>query len=854
MLADWLAGLGRDWSSGWLSLDPDDSDPARYWPYVVTALQRAAPGVGAIALDLLSFTPVKVALGALINDLADVTHDVVLVLDDYHVVDGPAVEDGMSFLIDHLPANIHLVIATRADPALPLARLRVRGELVEIRAQDLRFTSREAARYLNEVMGLALTADSVDALERRTEGWAAALQLAALSIQGRSDAADFIASFAGNNRYVVDYLAEEVLQRQPEPTRRFLLETSILTRFKAPLCDAVTGHEGSKSLLEHLDRANLFLVALDARREWYRYHQLFADVLQAHLREEAPDLLPVLHRRASDWYEEHGERADAIRHALEAGDGERAAELIELAVPEARRTRQEATRRRWVEALPDEIVRTRPVLDVAYVGALLTSGEFEGVDARLRDAERRLGMDEGQSGPSAGAALVIGDRAELARLPSAVAMYRAALARIAGDEDATIAQARRAFDLAVDDDALARGAAAGFLGLAFWARGDLAAAQQSWEDAVTSLWRAGHISDVLGCSIGLADIEAARGRLRAALRTYERGLDLGDDPGAAPVRGVADMHVGLGEVLLERNDVAGASQHLLRSGELGEQLGLPQNPYRWRVARARLRQAEGDLEGAVKLLDEAERRYASDFFPNVRPIAAVKARVWVAQGRVGEALAWARGAGLSTDDEPTYLREYEHITLTRALLATARTSEDRRALDDALRLLERLLEAAARGGRERSVIELRVVQALALEALGQRDGARASLERAVELAEPEGYVRVFADEGEGVVRLLKAVARRAPTSYLTGLVTAIEEPQRRPGAQPLFEPLSDRELDVLRLLASDLAGPEIARNLFVSLNTLRTHTKNIFAKLGVSSRRAAVSRAAELGLLSQRRG
>src|SRR3954451_6817958 len=393
VLTEWLAAApGETPSVAWLSLDARDNDPALFWSYLVAALQTVVPDVGAGALALLQSpqSADEAVLATLVNDLAAVPGDVVLVLDDYHVISSLEIQDGMTFLLEHLPQHVHLVIAGRADPPLPLARLRGRGELVELRAADLRFTPEEAAAYLTEVMGVALTAADVAALENRTEGWIAALQLAALSMQGRDDVADFINGFAGDDRYIVDYLVEEVLQRQPEQTRSFLLQTSILSRLTGPLCDAVTGRDDGKDMLEALDRGNLFLVALAARRRWYRYHHLFADVLQAHLLDEQATAVPGLHRRAGDWYERNGDRAEAIGHALAGGDVARAADLVELALPGLHQARQEATGRRWLEALPDDVIRNRPVLSVGYAASLMIRGEAQGVEARLRDAERWL--------------------------------------------------------------------------------------------------------------------------------------------------------------------------------------------------------------------------------------------------------------------------------------------------------------------------------------------------------------------------------------------------------------------------------------------------------------------------------
>jgi LuxR family maltose regulon positive regulatory protein len=871
LLTEWLAAgpaapTGQQ-SAVWLSLDKGDNDPASFWTYVIAALQTVAPGVGASTLTLLQEPqplPIPTVLTTLINDLGAIGSELVLVFDDYHVIDAREVQDGMEFLLDHLPPQLHLVIASRADPALPLARLRGRGELVEVRAADLRFTPDEAAAYLNEVMGLVLTAREVAALEERTEGWIAALQLAALSMQGRDDITGFIAGFAGDDRYIVDYLAEEVLARQPEHVRSFLLQTSILDRLSGSLCDAVTGQDGGRAMLEALDRGNLFLVPLDDRRQWYRYHHLFADVLRARVRDEQPGRVPELHTRASDWYEQNGDRSEAIGHALAGEDFERAADLVELAIPALRRGRQYATLCLWLEALPEELIRVRPVLSVGYAGALMVRGEAEGVEARLLDAERWLDTSSGQGIPDghrSPAEMVVVDEKEFRGLPSAIAMYRAGQALVLGDVAGTMTQARRALDLVGDDDHLGRGSPAALLGLACWTSGDLDAAQGWYADAMASLEKAGHFSDVIGCSIAVADIRLAQGRLREAMSIYERGLQHASDQGAPPLRGAADMYVGLSQLLRERNDLEAAVQHLQAGRELGEYAGLPQNPYRCRVAMARIREAEGDLDGARDQLQQGRRVYDGDFSPNVRPIPALRARVWVALGRMGEALGWVREQGLSIEDDLSYLREFEHITLARVLLARHTTEPAQRSLHEATRLLSRLLEAAEDGGRTGSVIEILGLQALAHQSQGDIPAALASLQRALMLSEPEGYVRVFVDEGPPMTILLKAAAREARgehrgivASYVRRLLAAADnKADITPVRQGLIEPLSERELDVLRLLGSDLDGPDIARELVVSLSTVRTHTRNIYAKLGVNNRRAAVRRAEELDLLSRTR-
>ena len=441
--------------------------------------------------------------------------------------------------------------------------------------------------------------------------------------------------------------------------------------------------------------------------------------------------------------------------------------------------------------------------------------------------------------------MVVADEEEYRRLPGAIELYRAAVALVRGDVPGTVRHARRTLDLALTEDHGVRAGAAGFLGLAFWTSGDLEAAHPAWAQCAAGLRRSGQIADVFGCAIAMADIRLVQGRLGEAMRTYEQALQRAAEQDGPVLRGTADMYVGMSEVHRERGDLQAATRQLLRSQELGEYNGLPQNPYRWRVAMARIRQAEGDLDGALDLLNEAERLYVGDFFPNVRPVPALKARVWIAQGRLGEALGWAREQGLSADDDLSYLREFEHITLARALLARSPGRE-------AIRLLERLLPAAEQGGRTRHVIEIMVLRALAHQTLRDIPAALAGLERALTLAEPEGYVRVFADEGPPMASLLRAAAKqRIGGNYAGRLLAAMDEHAYGPVKQALIEPLSERELDVLRLLGTELGGPAIARELMVSLNTVRTHTKHIYAKLAVTNRRAAVRRARELDLLSR---
>jgi LuxR family transcriptional regulator, maltose regulon positive regulatory protein len=828
----------------WLSLDPGDNDPVTFWTYVIEAVDRAAPGVGSAARSIIATAqaPVDAAVTTLLNALAGAEADVVLVLDDFHVIESPSIHAQVGYLLEHLPARGHLVIGTRADPAIPLSRLRARGGLVEIRASDLRFSVAEAASYL-AVMGLSLTDGNVATLEARTEGWIAALQLAALSLQGRADPTDFIAAFAGDDRYIVDYLVEEVLRRQPAETRDFLLQTSILSRFTGSLADAVTAGEGGLATIEALDRANLFLVPLDNQRRWYRYHHLFGGVLRAYLAAEMPGEVSDLHRRASDWFEQNGEPGEAIEHAFRAGDPQHAADLVELAIPEMRQYRHEPTMRRWMDSIPREIVARRPALAVGYAGTILSANEVEGVAKLLDGAERQI---EATGERSATEGAVVLDATEFKRLPAMIELYRAALAKIRGDLDGNIAHARRVLDLVGETDYVGRGGAAAFLGLAYWGMGDLEAGYRWYVQGMAELEKAGYIADLVGGTIVRADIRLAEGRLGDAMRMYEEGLALANRS-EPPLRGAADMHTGLADIAYQRGRLDDARTQLDAGRRLGDAFAFPRQPYRSKVVEARIRQAEGDLDGAVALLHEAERLYLSEFSPDVRPVAAVRARMLVAHGRLAEARAWAQTFDISPVDPVSYVREFEHTTLARLLVAEASENKSD-TLATALALLERLLAAAEQGHRNGSRLEILVVQALARNAAGDRAGAFAALDAAVALAEPEGYVRVFLDEGPAMTRLLKDAARQPNASpAVRELLRAASGGSDRPPAQHgTVDPLSERELEVLRLLRSDLDGPEMARELVVSLNTL---TKNIYAKLGVGSRRAAVRRAEELGLL-----
>jgi len=865
LLSEWLAA--GEPPAAWLSLDEGDNDPTRFLAYLVAALRTVAPDIGEGVLGMLQSPqspPTESILTALLNEIATIPDEFVLVLDDYHAVDARPVDDALAFLLDHLPPQVHLVIATREDPNLPVARLRVRGQLSELRAADLRFTPTEVGEFLKEVMSLSLSAEDIAALETRTEGWIAGLQLAAISMQGRKDATSFIESFTGSHHFVLDYLVEEVLGRQSESVQTFLLRTSILDRLCGPLCDAVlqgTSASGQETL-EYIEHSNLFLVPLDDERRWYRYHHLFADLLRQRLQQSTASSIgdevgdvAELHVRASQWYEDNGLEVEAIHHSLVAEDFERAASLIELSWRAMDRSLQIATWLGWVKALPDELVRARPMLSVAYAWALMDVGELEAGESRLRDAERWLETTADTSVPSA--EMVVVDEEEFRSLPVTIASAHAYLAQVLGDVSGTVRHARRALDLLPEDDHLGRAIPGALLGLAYWESGDLEAAHRTLADALMGFQMTGNIVAAISGTYGLADMRVDQGRLQEAVRTYERSLRLVMEQGEPALQGTAHLYLGLSGLRLEQGDLEAAKQHMLKSEELGEHATSPDWPYRSCVAKARMAEAQGELDDALDLLDEAERLYRRSPVPDVRPVAALKTRVWVGQGRLTEALGWACERGLSVADDLSYLREFEHIVLARVLMAEYRSEGADRSILEAMGLLARLLQAAEAGGRMGRVIEILVLQALAHHMQGDISAALQPLQRSLTLAEPEGYVRIFVDEGTPMARLLSEAATHGITPDYTGRLLAALEAEAHesehksysPPDQPLAEPLSQRELEVLRLIAQGLSNREISERLFLALDTIKGHNRRIFGKLSVQRRSEAVVKARSLGIL-----
>jgi LuxR family maltose regulon positive regulatory protein len=846
LVSEWISTLtGSEVRVGWLSLDEGDNAPARFLNYLVAALQTIAPQIGEATRGALQSSQppsIDVLLTALLNDLTTLG-EVVLVLDDYHVIESQQIDEALTFFIDHLPPQMHLVIATREDPSLPLARLRVRSQLTELRAADLRFTPAEAAEFLNRVMGLNLAAENIAALENRTEGWIAGLQLAALSMQGHQDTASFIKSFTGSHHFVLDYLVEEVLQQQPASVQTFLLRTSILDRLYGPLCEAVVLDPAvsGQETLEYLEHANLFIVPLDNERRWYRYHHLFGDLLRQRLGK--PKEFAEFHLRASQWHEENGDLGAAFHHAIATGDFVRAARLAEAAWQRMNESFQSAAWLGWVKKLPDKLIRTRPVLCTQIAQAFTDTGELEASELRLQDAERCLDGSE------------LANEAQLKPLPAMIALTRAYNAQVQGDPAATVKYAELALQLIPEDDLDRRARAINILEVIHWASGNLEVAIRGIGDWMESMTQLGNHVFVVASAFAVADMLVGLGSLSEAERTYQDALQLAAQYGPEAEHITAHHHLGLSMIYRQRGDDTLAAHHLKRAAELGLQTTLVDWLYRWHVAQAQLKEAAGDLETALALLDEAKRVYIQSLLPDLRPIAALKARIYLKQGRPDKARAWTAERGLSLADEVSYLHEFEHLTLARLEIANPLVNA----------LLARLLQAAEAQKRRGSALDILLVQALAHEAQGNRPQALAALDRALTLAEPEGYVRVFVDEGE-MMRLLIAdfgvlIEKQAHgqdhklLGYVDKLLTAFPQSATVPQSEirnlksKMVEPLSPRELEVLRLIEQGFSNQEIADRLFLAVSTVKGYTRTLFDKLQVQRRTEAVVRARELGLL-----
>jgi LuxR family maltose regulon positive regulatory protein len=826
LIAEWLAGRGAAGPRvAWLSLDAADSDPARFFAYLIAALRQVDPTIGRNSESMqqaLQPPPPEALLTALINDLVSVSDPCILILDDYHLIASLAVHQQVAFLLDHLPPQVHVIIAARTDPSLPLAAWRAKGHMVELRQDDLQFTDEETAEFLRRAAHTELPATGIAAVQQRTEGWAAGLELLAHSLRGCDDVPGLLASFTGSNRHVLDYLMEEVFERQPADLRDFLLETSVLDRMSAPLCDTLTGRSDSGARLLALEQRNLFVVPLDRSRQWYRYHHLFGDLLRHRLELAAPSGAAHLHLRACGWYAENGFPADAIRHALAAQAWEEAAALISRFTAALLKRGEVATLLGWYEALPAEVVRSRAAWCADYGWPLLLAG-------RVDEAERYLSLaDENVSG----------DRA----LAGSIAVARAYAARIRGDGRRAVELSEQALALLPADDWQAHSAVATNLGIAYWYAGSLGRAAQVLGAALEACRRSGNEYAGLAAQLFLCRIEAARGRLRNAAAGYRQVIEAG---GGVPLLTIA--HVDLARLHYDRNDLLAAAAQAVQAVEIGRQSGQPELQLAAARTLAFVELARGEGAAAQQALAEATALARDPALPPTARRHALAYRMLIAlmAGNPEEARYLAGDSPAL--DEISVLADYLILSLAwaRLLLAEGRPAE-------AAGLLRRREARLQPAGFTAAHIDTRAMQALAAPA---GEEALRFLEEALALAAPEGYVRPFVDLGRPMAaRLREAAGRGIAVDYIGRLLAAFRTTERRSAddpapSQPLVDPLSARELEVLRLLAGGSANDEIGRALYVSANTVKAHLKSIYRKLDVNSRHEAVSKARQLGFL-----
>jgi LuxR family maltose regulon positive regulatory protein len=835
LVADWLHRRGGP--VGWVSLDAADSDPVLFWSYVIAACQAVEPGVGLEAGVLLTSggsSAQRDALLSLVNDLASISRSFTLVLDDYHLIEGTEVHEGMALLAERRPRMLHLVLVSRARPRFPLARLRAQGRVADVVRSSLRFTLAEAAAFLRDVMELEMRPSAVATLEARTEGWVAGLQLAALSMRHRDDREGFVASLSGGNRPIADFLAEEVLEQQRPVVREFLLRTSVLRRMSGPLCDALTGDATGRSLLEELARSNLFVIRLDDEGEWYRFHHLFGEFLLARLTRRGPEAVRSLHDRASRWFEAEGPAEEAVHHALLAEDVHRAADLVERNWRTLDRRHQSGTWRAWAEALPHRIRDARPVLTLGYGWALLDAGEIDAGEEYLDRARELLDGREEER--------VVADEREFASLPGTLAAARAYVARARGDLEATEHHARRALALLPGDDPFYRGIPAVTVGLGQWSRGMLSEAETSFRDAVGSFRAADNELFTVMATYALGELQRLQGRLNEAEATFRRAEPTRTGRGEHASR----LHRGLGEVLLERGDLDGAERHLAESARLRG----TEPDHGLCLAMADLHEAKGEPARAEEWLEEAELRYEAELIPESRSVAGRKARWALDRGRLDEVGRWLGRTSIQPTPPADLAAAYDQVTW--AGYQVARAESGRAALADVETLLHRLCAWAEEAGRTRDVLHLLLLQARLAAVGGDERTARQLVTRALTAGEPEGFVHVFLGQGPGLAVWIRDAALRHPERTLARRLHAALEARSdaaHPGAVELPVPLTPREVDILRLVAAGLSNKEIARQCFISVATVKRHAANIYTKLDVSNRTRAAARADELGLL-----
>jgi LuxR family transcriptional regulator, maltose regulon positive regulatory protein len=754
LLADWA--VSAEWPVAWLSLDPQDNDPVRFWRYVVGALDRTCGGLAEHVLPLL--TPSSVIGGEVVvtalanqlqaNQLQAAPETLALVLDDYHLIESRPIHEGMAYLLDHMPPRLRLVMSSRSDPPLPLARLRGGGQLAELRATDLRFNPDETSALLRDAWGLDLTPRAIAALDARTEGWGVGLQLAALSLRERADPDAFLSELAGTHRYVLDYLSEEVLERQPERVQAFLLQTSILDRLCGPLCDAVTGDADGQDMLERLERSNLFLVPLDDERHWWRFHQLFGDLLRARLQRTGAARVSELHRRAATWCTQHGLIDEAIQHAVASGDSIWAVQLVEEHVHETLGRGESVIVERWLSVLPVDVVRSRPALSFAQGEMQFHLGHLDRTEHFLKQAERAIDDQPQRRFAVPTHAGMVAD------VPAAIALLRAELAGARGDPEEMATYAREALGRLAEDESGPRFWARWLSGAgADWMRGRLADAEPIAAEMLAEGRATSDPYPLITSCYALAAMQQAQGKLDAALRTYRDGLRFATQGGRLSPFHAAEAHLGIAQVLYEQDHLDDALQHVTEGIQLGRQLIWFFEPGRRLVTLAWIRQATGDSDGALDAMNEAYRMHPS---PEVNsrwnPAPVERARLLFVQGRIGEVERWIDDRRLTAEDEVSYMREPDHFLLARVLLA--RSDPER-----ALALLQRLDDLAESQDRTESLIQIKALGSMALQASGDHAGALAVLADALALAGPAGYVRVFADEGPPMAALLKSLIR-----------------------------------------------------------------------------------------------
>jgi LuxR family maltose regulon positive regulatory protein len=858
LVSEWVHKVGAQHAAplqvAWLSLDEGDNDLARFLTYLIAALRtiQASIGKGVLsALQSLQPPPAEAVLTSLINEIAAYPDRIILVLDDHHTIESSSVDDALAFLLERLPPQMHLVITTREDPHLPLARLRARGQLTEVRASDLRFTSSEAADFLNQAMDLDLSAENVAVLETRTEGWITGLHLAAISMQGRKDVTGFVESFTGSHRFVLDYLIEEVLEQQPESVQAFLLQTSVLTRLTGSLCDTLTGQDNGQATLEMLEHANLFIVPLDNERRWYRYHHLFADLLRQRLHTTQSALVPELHRKASQWCEKNRLIDEAVDHAFAAGDLVRAGYLVEELAEVLWERGEHVKLLGWLNRLSEEQLSAMPQIGIFHSWILHTTGREQAAEKRLQMVERALtSIADGVSPGELNRIIHL----DTVQLKSRASVVRARLAFRKGAIPNIIKFSRRALESLPENDLAWRGMAAMALGDSYVVSGDMNPAKEAYSEAIRISEKGDNVYSVLYPSCKLGIILEYLGKLHQAEALYRELMTLVNSSGMSQSVMTGLLYALWSEILCHWNDIDNAFRFASRGVELSEHENDVANLAWIHNALAKVLFARGDLTRAKETILKLGKIAGESNVPPwiASTTAAWRARIWLTEGNLDAAQQWIQERLLNLDDELQFAREAEHIVFARILVAQG-------DLQDAINLLERLTKKAEAGDRITRRIEMSLVLALALEARGDKDKAMTALERTLTLAEPEGFVRIFVDEGPPMARLLyEALSRGIAPDYIRRLLAAfpmIESEQASPpDAEPpesdLIEPLSERELEVLALIAEGLTNREVASRLFLSLHTVKAHTHNIYGKLGVHNRTQAVGRARALGVLA----